>query len=152
MVIPRQERFGWKPAGLRVQVSLDEPQFISLAADFGEHIRLSASPSRSASSIASRAALPNVARAVDSASTCSRSERSRPGSAGVRNSVKPTLGSTTESRRPFSEQIGKFFGSLSHFTEELVEGDKVRSLTFQWACLAWRDMRRAHARVDNALP
>jgi len=26
MVIPRQERFGWKPAGLRVQVSLDEPQ------------------------------------------------------------------------------------------------------------------------------
>src|SRR5690349_15379419 len=36
----RQERFDWKPAGLRVQVSLDKPQlFVSLAADLGEHIR-----------------------------------------------------------------------------------------------------------------
>src|SRR6266849_9414629 len=36
----RQERFGWKPAGLRVQVSLDKPQLlVGLAADLGEHIR-----------------------------------------------------------------------------------------------------------------
>jgi hypothetical protein len=36
----RQERFGWKAAGLRVQVSLDKPQLlVGLAADLGEHIR-----------------------------------------------------------------------------------------------------------------
>src|SRR5260370_31446602 len=35
----RQDRFGRKPAGLRVQVSLDKPQlFVCLAADLCEHI------------------------------------------------------------------------------------------------------------------
>jgi hypothetical protein len=62
-------------------VSLDQPQLlVGLAADLGEHIRRVgiAEPFGLIDCLA-RAAVPNVARAVDSASTCSRPETMSPG-------------------------------------------------------------------------
>jgi hypothetical protein len=49
--------------------------------------------------------------------------------------VYSALGGATESRCPLGEQIGKFFGSLGHLVEELVEGDKVWPLDIPMSLL-----------------
>ncbi len=138
-------------------MSLDEPQLlVGLTADLGEHIR--------------RVGIAEPCGLIDRLSRglakCRQSRRQcvdmfpfREDLARVAGQcrtlgygVNPTLGGAAKSRSPFGEQIGKFFGSLGHFVEELVEGDKVRPLDIPMGLLGLPFEAMANARVRLSNP
>jgi len=66
--------------------------------------------------------------------------------------LKPALGGAAQRRDPLGEQIAEFFGGLCDLVEEFMEGDKVRPLTFQCACVACRSRSMADARLRLSKP
>ena len=93
---------------------------------------VSRSPSSLASSMAFRAALPNAARADDSASTWLRPSTAFAGYSGneapLRHHPGRPLGHAAELHRPLGDLVHVFLHLLVDLVEQLVQGDEVRPL------------------------
>src|ERR1700730_143902 len=123
--------FGWRSAGLPVEVRLDEPQLlVGLAADLREDVRRVgiAEPC----GLVNRFTRPLAERRqrrrqhIDVFSLGCDITRVGRQCRMLGYGLNPTLGGTAECGDALGEQMDKFFGGFGDFVEELVECYEVR--------------------------